>query len=169
MILSTGLASKSVIIILTLWLAVASAWTNAASKVVLLYDERIDLPGLAILDASLRATLVADRNHRIEIFREEMNLSRFGSESYLIHLREHLREKYRDIEVDVVVPVMGPALFGWGTTLILLIWMRRRTQWILIRFVLNSDWRISLMKELTATLNGTSCSLELPSSRRTPG
>jgi hypothetical protein len=92
--------------------AVASAVPafGATRHVVVLYDERPDLPGLALVDASLSETLTLRSTDPVQIYREAMDLSRVGSDDYLPHLREHLRAKYANVQVDVVVAVMGPAL-----------------------------------------------------------
>lgn len=87
----------------------ASPAIAATQHVVLLYDERTELPGLAQLDHSLSDTLTRS-GRTIEIYREAMDLSRFGSDAYLRELRDHLRAKYRAKKIDVAVAVMGPAL-----------------------------------------------------------
>ncbi|HSC07553.1 MAG TPA: hypothetical protein VLD59_12065, partial [Steroidobacteraceae bacterium] len=76
----------------------------------MLYDERPDLPGLALIDASLSATLASHPGDSVQIFREAMDLSRVGSEDYLPQLRDHLRAKYARLTIDVVVAVLGPSL-----------------------------------------------------------
>ena len=81
-----------------------------ARRVVLLYDERTDLPGLAILDASLVQSLTSGSAESIEVYREAMDLSRFGSDTYLDVLSDYLRAKYAAKKIDAVVAVMGPAL-----------------------------------------------------------
>ena len=83
---------------------------SEARRVVLLYDERTDLPGLAALDASLVRSLTSGAAGSLEVYREAMDLSRFGSGSYLKLLRDHLRAKYAAKKIDVVVAAMGPAL-----------------------------------------------------------
>ena len=55
----------------------ASAETR---RVILLFDERSELPGLAALDADFVRSLSSASGDRIEIYREDMDLSRFGSE-----------------------------------------------------------------------------------------
>jgi hypothetical protein len=63
-------------------------------RVVLLYDERTDLPGLAMLDASLLRNLAADPASEVEVYREELELSRFPSRTHLPRLAAYLRDKY---------------------------------------------------------------------------
>jgi PAS domain S-box-containing protein len=79
-------------------------------QVVLLYDERTTLPGLAALDASIARTLTSSSAEPIEVYRESMDLSRFSSDTYLLLLQSYLRKKYADKKIDVVVAVMSPAL-----------------------------------------------------------
>ncbi len=88
----------------------ALAASNETHRVVVLYDERTDLPGLGAIDDSLVRTLVAGSPTPIEIYREEMDLSRVGSDSYLPALRDHLRAKYAGKKIDVAIAVMGPSL-----------------------------------------------------------
>ena len=82
----------------------------AQHRVVLLYDERTDLPGLAVLDARLARTLKAGSPGGVEVYREAMDLSRFPSDRYRLLLKDFLRAKYADKRIDVVIPVLGPAL-----------------------------------------------------------
>jgi signal transduction histidine kinase len=82
----------------------------APRNVVLLFDERVELPGLSLLNAEIVHTLEANSAEPIEIFREVMDLSRFSSNSHKTLLRDFLRTKYADKKIDVAVAVMAPAL-----------------------------------------------------------
>jgi len=95
--------------IILIW--IASAWSafSQTRQVVLLYDERIDLPGLASLNAGFTRALTAGSAEHVEIYREEMDLSRFDSPAYRDLLRNELRTKYAAKKIDVVVAVMAPA------------------------------------------------------------
>src|SRR5262249_25634748 len=95
---------------LIVWVAGALPASSATRNVVLLYDERLELPGLAALDADLVGTLISSSADRIEVYRESMDLSRFGSESYKVLLRDFLRAKYADKKIDAVVAIIWPAL-----------------------------------------------------------
>ena len=95
---------------LVVWAAGALPASSTTRHVVLLFDERLDLPGLAALDADLVRTLVSNSSDRIEIYREEMDLSRFDSDTYEMLLRDFLRAKYANRKIDVVVAILGPAL-----------------------------------------------------------
>jgi signal transduction histidine kinase len=86
--------------------------------VVLLFDERVELPGMSRLDAEFVRTLQANSADPVEVYREQMDLSRFGSDTYKSSLRDFLRTKYADKKIDVVVAVMSPAfdfLSKYGT------------------------------------------------------
>lgn len=75
----------------------------------MLFDERVELPGLSLLDAEFARTLQANSVDPIEVYRESMDLSRFGSDTYKSALRDFLRTKYADKKIEVAVAVMVPA------------------------------------------------------------
>ena len=68
---------------------------NSTRRVVLLYDERLDFPGLAVLDATLGRSLASALSGSVEVYREAMDLSRFASDGYLQLLRDYLRNEVR--------------------------------------------------------------------------
>ena len=82
---------------------------SATRQVVMLFDERPELPGLAALDAEFVRTLNAGSADRIEIYREELDRSRFDG-TYVALQRDFLRAKYANKKIDAVVAVIGPAL-----------------------------------------------------------
>jgi hypothetical protein len=82
----------------------------ATRHVVMLFDERVELPGLANLEAEFVRTLNSNSPDRIETYRETMDLSRFDSETYQTLLRDYLRAKYANKKIDVVLAVFGRAL-----------------------------------------------------------
>jgi signal transduction histidine kinase/ABC-type uncharacterized transport system substrate-binding protein len=89
----------------------AGAATGTASKrVLLLYDEDKEFPGLAILHQSLRTTLKTALKEDVDLYTESMNLSQFRSANYDGLLREHYRRKYGGTKLDLIVAVMGPSL-----------------------------------------------------------
>ena len=79
-------------------------------RVVLLYDERTDLPGLTMLDASLTRNLTSDPAIDIELYRETLDLSRFPAETHLPKFAAYLHDKYASKHIDAVVAVIGPSL-----------------------------------------------------------
>jgi signal transduction histidine kinase len=81
----------------------------ATRHIVLLFDERVELPGLSLLEAELVRTLRSNSNEPIEVYREAMDLSRFSSTSYKTLLRDFLRTKYADKKIDIAVAIMAPA------------------------------------------------------------
>jgi len=90
-------------------LGLAAPALGQVRRVVLLYDERTELPGLAALDARLVQGLTAGFPG-VEVYREAMDLSRFQSNAYPTLLKDYLRAKYADKRIDVVIAAMGPAL-----------------------------------------------------------
>lgn len=91
------------------WIAGALQGLCETRHVLVLYDERTELPGLAMIDAGI-ARALASSPERIEIYREAMDNSRFDSPAHRNHLRDHLRAKYAGKRIDVAVAVMEPAL-----------------------------------------------------------
>ena len=96
--------------ILLIWIAGALSAFSQTRQIVVLYDERVELPGLAMLDAGFTRALTSGSLDRVEIYREAMDLSRFDSAAYRNLLRDQLRAKYAAKKIDVVVGVMAPAL-----------------------------------------------------------
>jgi hypothetical protein len=95
----------------------ASSNQSAKRQIVFLFDERVELPGLSVLDAEITRKLNFGSSDTIEIYRESMDLSRFESASYKTFLRDFLQAKYDGKKIDVVVGVMAPALdflLEWG-------------------------------------------------------
>ncbi|HEX2450706.1 MAG TPA: ATP-binding protein [Gemmatimonadales bacterium] len=92
-----------------LFVSLAAPAAAQVRRVVLLYDERTDLPGLAKLDARLVRTLRAGLGG-VEVYREAMDLSRFRSDRYPLLLKDYLRGKYAGKRIDVVIAALGPAL-----------------------------------------------------------
>ena len=84
--------------------------SSATRNIVLLLDQRVELPGLAALYAEFVHTLDSNNVDQIETFREDMDISRFNSDNYLIFLKDNLREKYANKKIEVVVAAFGPAL-----------------------------------------------------------
>ena len=98
-------------LLLTSALVFGSADLSAQVKrVVVLYDERVELPGLRALDAGLTSNLIVRTPAQLEIYRETLDLSRFGNPEYLLRLRDHLRVKYATTPVDVVIAAFDPSL-----------------------------------------------------------
>jgi signal transduction histidine kinase len=110
---SRAMKLRTILLIVCVGLALSIAGclpvSAATRQVVLLFDERVELPGLSLLEAELVRTLRSNSTEPIEIYREVMDLSRFGSSSYKTLLRDFLRAKYADKKIDVVVAIMAPA------------------------------------------------------------
>jgi signal transduction histidine kinase len=78
--------------------------------VLLLFDERTELPGLSILNADFLHSLRSASTDPVEVYTEEMDLSRFKSDTYSARFRDYLRSKYAGRKIDVAVAAMGPSL-----------------------------------------------------------
>lgn len=105
---------RTFLLVLCIWaiVSIASALpaSSATRRVVLLFDERPELPGLTLLQADLVRTLTSSSADRIEVYNETMDQSRFSSGSYQLLLRDFLRAKYSDKKIDVVIAILAPSL-----------------------------------------------------------
>src|SRR4051794_4348140 len=79
-------------------------------NVLVIYDEQDKLPGLAILDQSIRSTLSSDPSFSIDVYSENMDRSRFQDQHYYEVLDNYFREKYAGKKIDVIISAMGPSL-----------------------------------------------------------
>jgi len=93
-----------------LWIASALPASAATRHVVLLFGERPELPGLALLQADLVRSVSSDSADRIEVYNESMDLSRFESKDYQLFLRDFLKAKYADKKIDVAIAILSPSL-----------------------------------------------------------
>ena len=59
------------------WIACPLPAAAAPRQVVVIYDERTSLPGLAAVDASIADTLSSAPSGSVQIYNEAMDLSRF--------------------------------------------------------------------------------------------
>ncbi len=92
------------------WLASALPASSATRHVVVIYDERTALPGLAAMDASIVSTLTSESSEAVQIYSEGMDLSRFGSAAHIALFRDYLRAKYAGRKIDVAIAVLSPPL-----------------------------------------------------------
>ena len=97
-------------LLLTLSLVVGARAQESHKRVLLLFDEDRALPGLAILDQSLRSRFRESFGSSVEFFAESMNVSQFNDERNEEVLREYYVNRYRDRKPDLIMAVMGPAL-----------------------------------------------------------
>lgn len=101
------------LLVVAMGLAVpAAAQSSDHKRILMLFDEERTLPGLSLLDQSLRAAFTAGLPDKIEFFNESMNRAQFGDDRYELLLRDYYAEKYRNKQLDLVVAVMGPS-FGF--------------------------------------------------------
>jgi signal transduction histidine kinase len=103
-------AGAAVCLLVTLFTGLdAQAQTNQ-KRVLLLYDEDTRLPGLAILDSTLRSRFSAALGTGVEFFTESLNASRFNSERDEEVLSRYFAERYRERRPDLIMAVFGPSL-----------------------------------------------------------
>ena len=103
-------AGATLCLLLTLLMGVGAPGQGDPKRVLLLYDEDTRLPGLSILDRSLRSRFSAALGGNIEFFTESMNVSQFNSARDEQVLSGYYSEKYRDKKPDLIMAVIGPAL-----------------------------------------------------------
>lgn len=101
--------SMTVALVLLL-LAASVAPADARARVLIVFDEDKDFPGLAIVNRSLRETFRSDLKGEVEFYSESLNLSQFGPRSRDDVLRDHFRRKYAGTRPDLIVAVPGPSL-----------------------------------------------------------
>ena len=95
---------------LLIWMSSVSVASSATRRVVLLFDERPELPGLAHFDAEFVDKFASGSAEPVEVFREAMDLTRFSSDAHKVLLRDYLRKKYADKQINVTLAIRQPAL-----------------------------------------------------------
>ena len=89
---------------------VSMAAQGQAKRVLLLFDEDKTLPGLSVLDRTLRSTVSAGLENDVEFFTESLNVAQFPEEDHDRVLRDYYVKKYSGRTLDLIVGVMGPAV-----------------------------------------------------------
>jgi signal transduction histidine kinase len=92
-----------------LLLAVPAA-ADSRKTILFVFDEAPDLPGLAVINRSLRETFKADLGGNLEFWSESLNLSQFKDPGFDGLLRDHFARKYANKHPDLIVAVMQPSL-----------------------------------------------------------
>jgi signal transduction histidine kinase len=96
---------------LALFLALAaSSPAPARQNVLIVFDENDDLPGLAVINRSLRKVFNAELKDQIEVYSESLQLSQFKTPEYYEATRDYFRRKYARQRPDLIVAVMEPSL-----------------------------------------------------------
>src|SRR5262249_30810948 len=62
---------------LLVWFGAMAQTSSTSKNVLVLYDEQTRLPGLSMMDSSIRSTLNADSSVKTDIYTESLDLSRF--------------------------------------------------------------------------------------------
>jgi hypothetical protein len=103
-------ALQVVCTMMLIWQFSVSGASSATRRVLLLFDERPELPGLAAFDAEFVDKFTSGSAEPVEVFREAMDLTRFSSDAHKVLLRDYLRKKYADKHIDVTLAIRQPAL-----------------------------------------------------------
>lgn len=83
---------------------------HGTKSVLLLFDEDNDLPGLAMINRSVREVIGSELKGDIEFYSESLNLSQFASSDHETVMLDYLGRKYAGKHLDVIVAVLSPAL-----------------------------------------------------------
>jgi len=75
-----------------------------------MFDEDRTLPGLAILDQTIRSTMGAELGGDVEFFTESMRASQFPEASYELALSDFFVKKYAGKKLDLIIGIMGPSV-----------------------------------------------------------
>jgi hypothetical protein len=107
-VLLTARAAVLAIVVLLLTAGALREAAEARPKVLLLFDEDKDFPGLAIINRSLREAFTSELAGDVEFYSESLNLSQFRDPGHDGVLRDNFRRKYAGTRLDLVVAVLEP-------------------------------------------------------------
>jgi len=93
-----------------LTVAALSTAAEAHKSVLLVFDEDKDLPGLALINASVQEVFKTALRGDVQFYSESLALSQFRDQGYDDALLDHYRRKYAGKHLDLVVAVMEPSL-----------------------------------------------------------
>lgn len=88
----------------------APAAAEPPRTILFVFDEDPHLPGLAVINTSLRETFTAELGSDVEFCSESLNLSQFKDPGYDGLLRDYFSRKYAHKAPDLIVAVMQPSL-----------------------------------------------------------
>jgi signal transduction histidine kinase len=98
------------LVVLLQILAVGPDVAEARARILIVFDEDNDLPGLAGINRSLRETFTTGLGGEVEFYSESLNLSQFPGPDHDGVLRDHFRRKYAGVPLDLIVAVMDPSV-----------------------------------------------------------
>lgn len=107
---TTHVTLRAILLSLAVLLLAVPASAAPRRTVLLVFDESTALPGLAIINRSLRETFKSEFGGDIEFVSESLNLSQFKDPGYEGVLREHFTRKYANKRPDLIIAVMQPSL-----------------------------------------------------------
>ncbi|MBV9490240.1 MAG: PAS domain-containing protein [Verrucomicrobia bacterium] len=86
----------------------ATADPNLVKSVLVLYGERLELPGVSAIQHGLNAALRSDP--KVDIFSEILDSARFPTAAHREEMASHLKARYGGKRFDLVVAVAGSGL-----------------------------------------------------------
>jgi signal transduction histidine kinase len=110
-----GLSRLLVLGLLVLFLAaetrpVPAGEARPPQRVLILYSERLELPGVVRVDQSIRSNLTNRPDVPLEVHSESLDVARFPDESQQRIKRDFLRRRYASKTPDVIITVGEAAL-----------------------------------------------------------
>src|SRR5690349_8262399 len=69
-------------------------------NLLIIYDERDNLPGLAVLDKGIRSGLLGANSFTVDVYSESLDRSRFTGKEYDGILADYFRDKYDGKKLD---------------------------------------------------------------------
>ena len=87
--------------------ASAQSGAQGPKKVLMVFNESRDLPGVSMLEQAVRAELGKHGTNRVEFFAESLDVSRFSSPRQTRLFRDFLQRKYAGQNLDLVLAFMA--------------------------------------------------------------
>ena len=97
-------------LLLALAVAMLPGFAHARQNVLLVFDEDKDLPGLAIINRSLREVFRSEMKDDVQLYSESLQISQFKDDGYYEMLHDYFRRKYAGKRLDLIVAVLEPSL-----------------------------------------------------------
>ena len=101
---------RAVVLSLAVLLLAVPTAAEPRKTILFVFDETPDLPGLAVINRSLRESFKAELGGDVEFWSESLNLSQFKDSGYDGLLRDHFARKYANNHPNLIIAVMQPSL-----------------------------------------------------------
>src|SRR5262245_12762031 len=100
----------ALVLALALAAGLSPGLAQARQKVLFIFDEDKDLPGLALINRGLREVFQREMKDGVELYSESLHVSQFKDPGHYRVLRDYFRRKYEGKRPDLIVAVMEPSL-----------------------------------------------------------